>query len=477
MKDVYLVIDSSSGSVRAGVLTPQGDLLATKSRNIQNKKDALYPDALYFEPEILWQEIKEICSEVLLEVSSVNVMAVTAVSQREGIVLLDGERRALGGYPNIDNRGAEWEKTIQNPHYPYSIGGRWVSTLFSALKLKGVQARRQEIWHKIDAFTSISDWIGFCFTGRLAYETTQACETLLFDVARGEWSKELCGIFSIPYKWLPPVIHSGTLLGVIDGMLAGELGLKENTPFLVGGADTQMAIESCMPQEGDAVIVAGTTTPIVSLQSAYLVDGAERCWVNRHVRQDAFIVETNVGVSGLNYQRAKEIFYPDMDYDGMEKELLGCGGGRCTASVGSMIFSEGRITPGGGFLVNTPLEENLTRADFVWAVLMDYVCSFRSNFDNLRDITGREEKEIYGCGGGFLGHILPKLLADICQRPIQVVKGYAYGSMNGAVRMANTYFGLESNYREIAYTVKPDKGRNLEVQYEKWLRTRKLFNP
>jgi autoinducer 2 (AI-2) kinase len=78
---------------------------------------------------------------------------------------------------------------------------------------------------------------------------------------------------------------------------------------------------STRPETNDVVIVSGTTTPIIKLTGEYITDDKERTWTGRHTDESSFMFEANAGVTGLNYQRLKEIFYPNEGYDMIEKEL------------------------------------------------------------------------------------------------------------------------------------------------------------
>src|SRR5690625_7306232 len=90
---------------------------------------------------------------------------------------------------------------------------------------------------------------------------TQASETQLYDVRRKKWDDELCEIFSIPKSYLPELASAGKVLGTVREEIAEQLGLDPEMEFIVGGADTQMAINSTEPALNDLVIVAGTTKP------------------------------------------------------------------------------------------------------------------------------------------------------------------------------------------------------------------------
>lgn len=478
MIDSYLIIDSSSGSVRAGVVDIAGNLLSLVSRPINNIRDTAYPDALYFKLEEYNSALLTVCREAIEQAESANIIAVSAASQREGIVLIDKDGKGILGLPNIDNRGQEFEQSVEQRHRSYLLGGRWVSTLFPAVKLLGLKERQPELYKRMSKFTSISEYIAYLFTGKLVYETSQACETLLFDVSRGEWSEELCDRFDISLDCLPEIMASGELLDKISNDICLKTGIPVGTPFFVGGADTQMAAECCTPATNDLVIVAGTTTPIVCLKEHFLQDDQERCWVNRHVRPEKFIVETNVGVSGSNYQRAKEIFYPGESYETMEKDLMTCMETPCIASVGSMIFGEGRVTPCGGFILPSPLGQNIERKHFAYAVLMDYAYSFKNNYENIISIVGQRPQRVFGCGNGFASSILPQLMSDLIQQEIQIVDKYSYATIAGVHQMLSRSLNKgESNGCNILRIVTPNPKNVVNDNYGRWLSARSLFNP
>jgi hypothetical protein len=62
---------------------------------------------------------------------------------------------------------------------------------------------RNEIWNDFTTFLSISDWIEYMLSGVVHYEHSQASETLLYDVAKKNWSADLCAVFDIDPAVLP----------------------------------------------------------------------------------------------------------------------------------------------------------------------------------------------------------------------------------------------------------------------------------
>jgi len=111
-KDAYLVIDIGTGNIRVAVASTTGEILGIDRDDIRYNKDTHYPESLYFDPNRLWQQVTALAKSALQAAGHVNVLALTATSQREGIVLLDKRGKSLIGLPNIDHRGREWEQII-----------------------------------------------------------------------------------------------------------------------------------------------------------------------------------------------------------------------------------------------------------------------------------------------------------------------------------------------------------------------------
>lgn len=472
----YLIVDIGTGNTRVGICSVTGEVLAVETSDTQYFKEEVFPDSFSFDPGWMWAEIRRLMKAVLARVPDIEILAVSSISQRQGIVLLSNDGSSLLGLPNLDNRGLEWIGEITNTDKIYRRTGKWTNPIFTAPKLRGVKERQQEIWDKTAAFTSISDWIGYECTGELCFEPSQACETLLFDADEGAWSEELCEVFGIPFTWLPEVKKSGTVLGKIKPELAEEIGISAEIPFIVGGADTQMAIKGTQPELDDIVIVSGTTTPITKLVGEYSVDQSERCWINRYLDADQFIIETNTGISGLNYQRMKKIFAPDKSYEDLEDEILAIEKPTGIASFGSLIFDRVQPLPNGGFLMDAPVGPELSAAHFMFAVLFDIAGSIKHNFDVLTDISPTDKDYVLGCGGGFQGKVLPVLVADLLQKEVRIKEGFIQSGLVGGVIICNEALGIDNGVKAVIKTYKPSGSQHYLELYPKWLAFRDQIN-
>src|SRR5690606_8405088 len=113
---------------------------------------------------------------------------------------------------------------------------------------------------------------------------------------------------------------------------------------------------------------SGTTTPVVKIVPTYVTDQQQRTWTNRHADASFFILETNAGVTGLNYQRLKEVFYPKESYEVMEEELAALTDPQYVASLGSLVAGRSllqRVC----FIFPDPVSHVLTRCSCVWGTM------------------------------------------------------------------------------------------------------------
>ena len=479
-KESYLIIDIGTGNTRAAVVSPDGELLGIHRENIIYHKDELYPEALYFDPAQLWEQVCRIASQAVKKAGNVVVLAATSTSQREGIVLLDKMGNSLIGLPNIDHRGREWESMIADKSRIYQLTGRYPTSLFSVMKLHGIRKRRENIWRQMDTFTSISDWIGYRLSGIVGYEHSQASETLLYDVARKCWSDELCGLYQIERTLLPGLVDSGAVLAVVQPHVAGILGISPETKVIVGGGDTQLAIMSTYPETDDVVIVSGTTTPVIRLTDNYITDPQERTWTGRHTDDKSFMFEANAGVTGLNYQRLKEIFYPNESYAVIEEELSGIQNFQCFASLGSLLADERTPLIKGGFIFDAPVSHQLTRAGFVWATLWDIACSIYENYNTLDKISAHGKDYVWACGGGMESHTLRQFLAGLTGKKVLIRYNYRQSSAAGGAMICNRALKHNEASPGSPDVVMPGSDKNYREFYTEWKRTRsslrQIFN-
>ena len=472
-----LLVDLGTGNTRVALADSAGTISDMRTYTNSYYRDDAYEDAQYFLPAEWEERILRGCRELYEAHPEIRVSAVSSAGARQSFVLLDREGKAFYGLPNIDNRGRAFMDQVPDPEEVYRLSGKWCTEDFGAAKLLGLRQRRPELYEKISQITSISEWIGQIFTGRTVMEPSQACESQLYDIRERRWSDKLCRAYGVDPAILPPLENAGAVLGPVLPKWREALHMAEDAVFIVGGADTQIALRQTEIRPGDIAVVSGTTSPVVTLMKEAFYDPRQRVWTDANLRGEGYQVEMNPGVTGLNYQRVRENLYGDWTYEELEAAYEQKTDFACTASFSSLLFYQRRSLRKGGFFLPSPLGAGVDRVDLIWAVLADIACSIYEQFQNLSDLTENRAPAILGCGGGFQSRALCQMLADLSGRELVLRPGFEQATVQGLIQLCDETMGepsLHADGTAIRYT--PRKEQLIHRYYPVWLENRNHAN-
>ena len=104
------------------------------------------------------------------------------------------------------------------------LTGNRALTGFTAPKLLWLRTHEPEVYARIRSILLPKDYVRLKLHGERAIDVADASGTLLFDVARRQWSEEVLDALEIPGEWLPPVHESPDIAGAGD-QAAGALGV------------------------------------------------------------------------------------------------------------------------------------------------------------------------------------------------------------------------------------------------------------
>ena len=113
-------------------------------------------------------------------------------------------------------------------------------TGFTAPKILWVREHEPEVYEKTKHLLLPKDYIRLCMTGEYATDVGDASGTLLLDVKRRQWNRELLSLLEIDPALLPEVHESHVVTGALSRQAAEAMGLKEGTA-VVGGSGDQPA--------------------------------------------------------------------------------------------------------------------------------------------------------------------------------------------------------------------------------------------
>ena len=225
MNAFVLAIDQGTTSSRAIIFDSAGDIVATAQQEFAQ----FFPQPGWVEhdPEDIWQSVQTVSRAALAKanIPAQQISAIGITNQRETTVVWD---RASGKaiYPAI-----VWQDRRTTQHCAQlkaegaearvsEVTGLLLDPYFSATKIAWVLnqvpgARAAATAGKL-AFGTVDSFLLWRLTGGQQHQTdaTNASRTLLYDLAAGHWSDEMCQLFDIPRAMLPTVNDCAADFGV-----------------------------------------------------------------------------------------------------------------------------------------------------------------------------------------------------------------------------------------------------------------------
>jgi len=259
-----LGIDVSTTGVKALLIDERGDVIASETTPLQLST----PRPLWSEqePEDWWSATCASLRRLLARpgIDASRIAAVGLTGQMHGLVLLDDHGRPLRPAIlwNDQRTAAECEEIRQRIGRDelIEVTGNDALTGFTAPKLLWVQQHEPEVWARARAMLLPKDYVRFRLTGQLAMDKADGSGTLLFDLARRDWSEQVAAALAVPREWLPRTYEGPAITGCVSPAGSSTTGLAQDTPVVAGGGDQSAgAVGVGAVEPGIVSVVLGTS--------------------------------------------------------------------------------------------------------------------------------------------------------------------------------------------------------------------------
>ena len=188
-----MTIDAGTGSVRAVIFDIDGRQISVGQQEWEHLVEEGVANSMSFDFDQNWKIttncIREAISKASIKPSQ--IVAVTASSMREGIVLYDRDGKELWGVANVDARASaevvelkEKFPTIEEEFYAQS--GQTFA-LGALPRLLWVKKNRPTLYEKIAKISMISDWVLAKLSGVIASDPSNSGTTGIFSLRDRDW--------------------------------------------------------------------------------------------------------------------------------------------------------------------------------------------------------------------------------------------------------------------------------------------------
>lgn len=487
MSRYFLVIDAGTGSIRAILFDTLGNQISIAQYEWEHIAETGVAGSMGFDFVRGWELAKRCIRESIAKayINVSEIVAVSASSMREGIVVYDSDNREIWGVANVDSRSSAEVAYLKNS-YPlleresYALSGQTFA-LSAAPRLLWLKNNRPPLYEKARYFTMISDWILFKLSGELASEPSNGGTAGSFSLQNRNWDKrdfEQCGLKDL----FVPIRESGEVLGLISAEASSETGLSRDTLVVMGGGDVQIGTAGLSASSlGDAVVLGGSFwQQVVNIPSNAKLSDEMLLRVNPHVVRGMSQAEGITFFTGLVMRWFRNSFGCGKSYSELEAMAA-------SIPVGSYgitpIFSDrmnyGEWIHASPSFIGLGLDESKYNVASMFRALEENACIVSAiNLENIKAFSGISPSSITFASGASNGVLWSQILADVTglQIKVPVVKeSTALGVAMACGIGAGIYTSFEEAGKEIVKierTNEPNLANYAQYQEikERWMK-------
>ncbi len=323
---------------------------------------------------------------------------------------------------------------------------------FTLSKLLWSREHEPEAYARVRHVVLPKDLLRLWLTGSLATDPSDAAGTGMFDSHSWHWSAEILDHFGIPSTWLPAVLPSAAVAGVVGGVAATTFGLQEGTPVVAGAGDQASQALGLRAIDPRVLALQIGTSGVVVLATSLPVPGSFcHALEGRWMRLDS-----------LHSAGSSLLWVRDALAEGEAIEHLLQEAADIPPGAEGMLYLPFLMGERAGFAASVPaafvgLQPHHRRATFVRAVLEGVSFELRRMFDRW-ELDGDGPSEIRVVGGGARDVVQLQMLADAFTLPVVRLER---DSSYGAAVLAGMGIGWWSGAPEEAAVarIEPDPAR------------------
>jgi len=459
-----MAIDAGTGSVRAVIFDTLGNQISSASKEWTHLSELDVPNSMSFDCEKNWALVCDCIKNALHveKLSEEDILAVSATSMREGIVLYDKNGKELWAVANVDARADKEVKFLKEnfdgiEEEFYKISGQTFA-LGALPRILWLKNNHPSVYEKVAKISMIGDWILARLCGVIATDPSNGGTTGIFSLKNRNWVSDMATKVGIKDDIFPPTLEVGTFMGSVT---CKDSGLSVNTKVVMGGGDVQLGSAGLgVVEEGQIAILGGSFwQQVVNIKSDILPPDDMSIRVNPHVIKGLSQAEGITFFSGLIMRWFRDAF---CDMEKIEAKDRGIDTYALleeksedvpVGSYGIMpIFSDsmkyGMWYHASPSFLNLSIDPLTCNKYAMFKSLQENACIVSSiNLEKIEKFTNIKPTEIVFAGGASKGALWCQTLADVTGCTIKIPKvteATALGAAMSAGVGIGIYKSLES---------------------------------
>ena len=467
-----MAIDAGTGSIRAVIFDTKGNQISVAQKEWTHLEEAGAPNSMSFDFEKNWSLVGGCIQEALAcaNLSGDAILAVSATSMREGIVLYDNAGRELWAVANVDARASAEVRYLKENFAGieeefYKLSGQTFA-LGALPRILWLKNNKPELYEKVASISMIGDWILAKLSGIIATDPSNAGTTGIFSLALRDWQADMASRVGLKDAIFCPCHEAGTIIGTVTKKASDETGLCTETKVVTGGGDVQLGCVGLgIVEEGQCAILGGSFwQQVVNISSQAKPPKDMNIRVNPHVVSGLSQAEGLTFFSGLVMRWFRDAFCDMEKLEAKEKgvdtyAILEEKAAKVpVGSHGIMpIFSDSmkysRWVHAAPSFLNLSLDSELCNRASMFRSLEENAAIVSSiNLDKIKEFTGVKLETIVFAGGASKGALWSQILSDVtgCKvKSPRVTEATALGAAIAAGVGAGVYGSITEAAKEL----------------------------
>ncbi len=437
-----MAIDAGTGSVRAVIFDTKGNQISVSQKEWTHLSEEGVPNSMSFDFITNWNLVCECIKSSIInaKIKSEDILALSATSMREGIVLYDDEGKELWAVANVDARADKEVKYLKDNFAGieedfYKESGQTFA-LGALPRIMWLKNNKPDVYERVANISMIGDWILARLSGVIATDPSNGGTTGVFSLKERNWTPTMATIVGLKDDIFPPTLEVGTLMGSVVRKASSETGLSNKTKVVMGGGDVQLGSAGLGVVEAGQVAVLGGSfwQQVVNIPSETLPPKDMSIRVNPHVIAGLSQAEGITFFSGLVMRWFRDAFCDMEKLEAKERDLDVYAVLEEKASkvpVGSYgiipIFSDsmkyGKWYHAAPSFLNLSIDPEVCNRASMFRSLQENACIVSSiNLEKIKEFTNVEIDTIVFAGGASKGALWSQILADVTGCKVKIPK-------------------------------------------------------
>lgn len=264
MSHFMLGVDIGTTSTKTVVFTLDGQVVAQHAVE--------YP-LLCTEPGMAEQDPQQIYQAVLSAIggavaaakaSPADIALLSFSAAMHSVIALDQDGGLLtNSITWADNRASVWARRIREEHDGQAIyqrTGTPIHPMSPLCKLMWLRQGQPELYARAARFVGVKEYVFFRLFGRWLVDYSIASATGMFNLQELNWDRGALALLGVDAAQLSEPVPTTHQLSGLSAEVAAQLGLKRDTPFVIGANDgvlSNLGVNAIHP--GQVAVTIGTS--------------------------------------------------------------------------------------------------------------------------------------------------------------------------------------------------------------------------